>query len=203
MKKSILVFTTAILVIISCNSNSSSNSESAEKSQENEMAVKANDNIAKNVKTISPSFSQTDAGVSSFMNSVIQNYLDIKNALVKGDEVAASKASSQLKNEIKNLNKSSFTVAQIKLYDDVEVNLKNEADSISKTKIDGQREHFFRMSKDVYSLVIAFGADIPLYNDHCPMYKNGAMWLSEIKEIKNPYLGSKMMDCGSVEEKFQ
>ncbi len=28
----------------------------------------------------------------------------------------------------------------------------------------------------------------------------GAIWLSEVKEIKNPYLGSKMPDCGSVKE---
>jgi hypothetical protein len=28
----------------------------------------------------------------------------------------------------------------------------------------------------------------------------GAMWLSENKEIKNPYYGEKMMECGTVEE---
>jgi hypothetical protein len=31
----------------------------------------------------------------------------------------------------------------------------------------------------------------------------GAMWLSESKEIKNPYFGDKMMECGSVEEEIQ
>jgi hypothetical protein len=28
----------------------------------------------------------------------------------------------------------------------------------------------------------------------------GAMWLSETKEIKNPYFGDKMMECGEVNE---
>jgi hypothetical protein len=29
------------------------------------------------------------------------------------------------------------------------------------------------------------------------------MWLSETKEIKNPYLGQKMPDCGTVEEEIK
>jgi len=93
MKKSILVFAAATLFIVSCNSNSSMNADSAEKSQENEMEIKSNDNGAKDAKTISPTFSQTDAGVSSFMKSLVQNYLEIKNALVKGDEASAATAS--------------------------------------------------------------------------------------------------------------
>jgi hypothetical protein len=33
------------------------------------------------------------------------------------------------------------------------------------------------------------------------MYDNGkATWLSEIKEIKNPYLGKKMDTCGAIKE---
>ena len=55
----------------------------------------------------------------------------------------------------------------------------------------------------IYELVKAFGAGQPIYHDHCPMYnenKGGAMWLSETKEIKNPYLGSEMPKCGTVEE---
>ena len=58
------------------------------------------------------------------------------------------------------------------------------------------------MSKDMYDMVKAFGAGMALYHDHCPMAQDnkGAMWLSETKEIRNPYFGDKMMTCGSVEE---
>jgi hypothetical protein len=57
-------------------------------------------------------------------------------------------------------------------------------------------------SADVYDLVKAFGAGRPLYHDHCPMYNDnqGAMWLSETREIKNPYYGAEMPACGTVEE---
>ena len=58
------------------------------------------------------------------------------------------------------------------------------------------------MSEDIYDLVKAFGGGRSLYHDHCPMYneKKGAMWLSEMKEVKNPYFGSGMPTCGTVEE---
>jgi len=37
-----------------------------------------------------------------------------------------------------------------------------------------------------------------VYHDYCPMYNNGSNWLSESKEIKNPYYGkgNEMLGCG-------
>ena len=58
------------------------------------------------------------------------------------------------------------------------------------------------LSEVVYDLVKNFGGGRPLYHDHCPMArdKQGAMWISEMKEIKNPYFGAEMPACGTVEE---
>ena len=73
----------------------------------------------------------------------------------------------------------------------------------TRDNIDHQREHFTMMSEDIYDLVRAFGGGQALYHDHCPMYNKdngGAMWLSETKEVKNPYFGSEMPKCGTVEE---
>jgi hypothetical protein len=37
------------------------------------------------------------------------------------------------------------------------------------------------------------------------MYNNnkGATWLSETKEIKNPYMGKKQPTCGSLKEEIK
>ena len=74
------------------------------------------------------------------------------------------------------------------------------ADSIAR-----QREQFSVMSKTLYDLVKGFGTTKTLYQDHCPMYNNnkGASWLSETEDIKNPYLGQSMPDCGTVEEQIK
>jgi len=202
MKKIILVLTASALVIMSCNNNSS-NADSSKKSHDNEMAIQSNDNADVNVKTVSPTFTDVNAGVTTFMKSLVQNYLTIKNALVKDDSISAAAASVQLKDEMKIFNKSLFTAGQKKIYDSVESNLKEQAEDISKSKLADQRQHFYIVSKDVYTLVKAFNPGITLYGDNCPMYNNGVLWFSEVKEIRNPYLGKKMPGCGSVEEKFQ
>lgn len=42
--------------------------------------------------------------------------------------------------------------------------------------------------------------DYPTYVQHCPMANNnkGADWLSKEKEIRNPYFGSLMLNCGEL-----
>jgi hypothetical protein len=44
-----------------------------------------------------------------------------------------------------------------------------------------------------------------LYLEYCPMANGneGAYWLSNEKQIKNPYFGDKMLKCGSVKETIQ
>ena len=94
---------------------------------------------------------------------------------------------------------------QMKSYMDVADDLKEHAEHIGANagKIEHQREHFIMMSKDMTDLVKTFGnGGQTLYKDFCPMANDGkgAIWLSEVEEIKNPYLGSKMPDCGTVKE---
>jgi hypothetical protein len=54
----------------------------------------------------------------------------------------------------------------------------------------------------VYELAKAFGGGRRLYHDHCPMARDnqGALWISELKDVKNPYFGADMLTCGTVEE---
>jgi len=71
-------------------------------------------------------------------------------------------------------------------------------------KIDHQREHFEMLSKDIRDLTLIAGSDRTLYQAFCPMYNNkeGGVWLSASKEIKNPFFGNKMLKCGSVQQEI-
>ena len=44
-----------------------------------------------------------------------------------------------------------------------------------------------------------------VYREYCPMAfdEKGAYWLSNDPEIKNPYFGNKMLDCGDVEDSLK
>jgi hypothetical protein len=159
------------------------------------------------VKVVKAGFTNVDAGVATYIKKLADDYLLVKNALTNEKAGEAGTASKSMYESIKGFDKSLLTAEQKKIYDQNEEDLREHAEHISKSTGDiaHQREHFSMMSEDMYSLVKAFGAGKTLYHDHCPMANEnkGAMWLSESKEIKNPYFGEKMMTCGSVEEEIQ
>lgn len=207
MKKIILALTViAAIAVVSCNSNNSSKDNSTGMNHDSmPMPMKDNTMADDNVKMVATTFATVDPAVSAFMKSMVTNYLAVKNALANENETDAASASGKMVDVMKRFDKSLLSADQKKVYDDIEDDLKEHAEHISKSKIDHQREHFATMSKDMYDMVKAFGAGMTLYHDHCPMAQDnqGAMWLSETKEIRNPYFGDKMMTCGSVEEMFQ
>jgi hypothetical protein len=108
---------------------------------------------------------------------------------------------------MQQVDENALNADQKKVYADVKDDIKEHAEHISTNgnKIAHQREHFDMLSKDMYDLVKVVKPSQTLYHDRCPMYNDGkgATWLSEVKEIKNPYLGKKMPDCGTVQEEIK
>jgi hypothetical protein len=140
------------------------------------------------------------------IEQVLNNYLALKNALVTDNGKAAANAGKQLFSTFKNIDIKVIPVNKQEAYIEIAENAKENAEHIvaNAGKIDHQREHLASLSKDITDLITLFGTTQKLYQDHCPMYNDGkgATWISEIKEIKNPYYGSKMLTCGSVKKQF-
>jgi predicted RNase H-like nuclease (RuvC/YqgF family) len=140
-------------------------------------------------------------------NEVVTHYLHLKNALAADNAKEAATAGKAIAEAIQKIDVASLAADQKKVYDDVKDDMKEHAEHIStnEDKIEHQREHFEMLSNDLYDLVKAVGSEQTLYKDHCPMYNNnkGANWLSEVKEIKNPYLGKKMPTCGTMKEEIK
>ncbi len=148
-----------------------------------------------------------DAKVAASIRKIVEHYLHLKNALANNKAKDAAAAGKEITNAMGTGDKSLLTADQKKLYEDIEDDAKEHAEHIGENagNIEHQREHFDMLSKDMYDLVKAFGSGQVLYKDFCPMYndKKGAMWLSEVKTIKNPYYGKKMLTCGSVQEEIK
>lgn len=145
--------------------------------------------------------------VAASIDKIIEYYLHLKNALVNDNSKDAAASGKEIVEAMKTLNKSLLTDEQKKIYEDVEDDAREHAEHISEnaSKIEHQREHFDILSNDLYDLVKAFGSRQVLYKYFCSMYndKEGAIWLSEVKEIKNPYYGKEMLNCGSMEEEIK
>jgi hypothetical protein len=141
------------------------------------------------------------------VKGIVSAYIQLKNAFTQDNSAAAATVGKELEIVFKNFDKTTLTAAQKKIYEDVEVDAREHAEHIGANSgnIEHQREHFELLSKDIYDLVKAFGGGQILYKDFCPMYNNGkgAFWLSETKEIKNPYLGKTMPTCGTIKEEIK
>ncbi|MES2376772.1 MAG: DUF3347 domain-containing protein [Bacteroidota bacterium] len=151
--------------------------------------------------------SGVDPKTVAAVKEMVGNYLQLKNALTKDNSNDAATAGKTLSDGFAKLDQSVLTPTQKKSYTDIADDAKEMAEHIglSAGKLPHQREHFDMLSKDMLDLVKLFGAGQPLFVDHCPMYNNnkGADWLSEAKDIKNPYLGTKMPTCGVVKEELK
>lgn len=117
-------------------------------------------------------------------------YVSLKDALVASNSKEASTGAAALQAALKGVKESTKAA--------------EAAGKIAAaTDLDGQRQIFSTLSNEMATLVkggkLSMGA---VYLEFCPMAnKNtGAYWLSNEKEIRNPYFGSKMMKCGSVKE---
>lgn len=187
----ITVLTVASFSIAACNSAGKSSS-------------------AKDTVTSSQNVADQDAGsnTSASIKLLVVNYLQLKNALATDNTNDAATAGIALAEDgFVKFSKSALTSAQKKSFEDIADDAREMAEHIGKSagKLPHQREHFDMLSKDMIDLVKLLGAGMPLYVDHCPMYndKKGADWLSETKEIRNPYMGSGMSTCGTVIAELQ
>ncbi len=140
------------------------------------------------------------------IQEIVSNYLEIKNAFTKDDSKAAANAANVMYGTLKAISANTLDSKQQKEYLEIVETAKEHAEHIGTNggKIDHQREHFIMLSKDVNDLVATFGTKQKLYQDFCPMANDnkGAIWISETKEIKNPYFGAKMPKCGKIKKEY-
>ena len=138
------------------------------------------------------------------LKTVFNNYLGVKDALVKDD---SKKVADDAKKLLNKLN-----LIDMKLLKDnnahnhwmkLEKELKSSTKSIVEASdIKEQRNHFKHLSSHLGSAIQLFGVNEKVYNQFCPMADNnkGAYWLSKEEKVSNPYFGDAMLTCGEVKQ---
>ena len=129
---------------------------------------------------------------------LLQSYMRLKNALVKSDALLTTQEAYNFLNAMSSINSKKLTSTELAAYLPLNDELLLSAKRISESKnLATQREHFAALSLVFHKLV----KDIPLsqqeiYYAYCPMKKS--YWLSTEKDIKNPYYGKEMLNCGKI-----
>ena len=127
------------------------------------------------------------------LGAAYEHYIHLKDALVASNRGEANKAAGELEKSLRDVSGSAKAA---------EVTSK----IMNASSLEDQRKSFSLLSNEMATLVkggkLSMGM---LYLEYCPMANNnaGAFWLSNQKEIKNPYFGDKMLKCGSVKETIQ
>jgi hypothetical protein len=150
---------------------------------------------------------QTDTTFQKQLAALFTSYIDLKNAFVASD---VNKVKAQALAAGQTLSKVDMKLLSGGAHSDwmnyltpIQTSLKEIQGSAD---IEAQRKSFSTLSDNLYKSVKAFGlGGREAFYDYCPMAFNneGGYWLSEQKQIQNPYFGDRMLTCGQVKEKLK
>lgn len=204
MKNIILSAIAMAFVMVSCNQKNKEVETSNTPMMENDTTMDMENSTMTMDKNTEKSASAQSSNAS--INEVVANYLKLKNALVNDNSKEAANSGNALIATIGKVDMNSISKEQMKDYMDIAESAKENAEHIGENagKLDHQREHFVMLSKDMNDLIQLFGTNQKLYLDFCPMADDnkGAVWISETKEITNPYFGKDMATCGSIKKEY-
>lgn len=124
------------------------------------------------------------------LNAVYQHYIHLSTALTNGDITEAKVAANAIDAGSQDVAGAAGIAA-------------SAAKITAASDMEAQRAAYETLSNHLTALIKKEGLlGGELYVAHCPMAFNdkGASWLSNSKEIRNPYFGDKMLTCGEVKE---
>ncbi len=203
MKSIFLSLTFAAIAVTSltnCSGDKKQDAETAEAKQEHASGSTAAPEAAE------PQF-QVDASFQSQLGSLFTSYVELKDAFVSSDAGKLKEEAEGTNEELAKVNMKLLSGAAhndwMNYLTPIQASLKEIQ---SSDDIEVQRKAFSTLSDNLYKSAKAFGlGGKEAFYEFCPMaFSNeGAYWLSDQKEIRNPYFGDKMLTCGVVKEKLK
>ncbi|MCW3091428.1 MAG: hypothetical protein JWP81_2497 [Ferruginibacter sp.] len=196
----------SVTVFAACNNSANQTSEKKDTMNRDHMALdsgKTNSGETMNAPVIKASFTNVSSDVAGHINELVSHYFHIGHALTKDDAVEAKNGATMMLQVVSRFDNSLLPADQKPEYSQHINAIRQDADAIVKSAdVETARKHFAELSEHTYELAKAFGAGKKVYYDHCPMAFNGkgANWLNDVAAIQNPYMGSKMPECGSVKQ---
>ncbi|MFT5217743.1 MAG: Cu(I)/Ag(I) efflux system membrane fusion protein [Glaciecola sp.] len=138
------------------------------------------------------------------LNVVYNDYIKLKNALVKDDSKNGLVASKRLLDNLSKVDMKLLVYKETHMHwMSLEKEIKEATILISNTsKITQQRAYFKNLSSYLTNAIEVFGINEKVYHQFCPMADNnkGAYWLSKEEKVINPYFGDAMLTCGEVKQ---
>lgn len=145
-----------------------------------------------------------DRAFTQQLKELLTPYLKIEDALVASDAKSAAAQTNAFNIALKNVDMGLVKgdahmkwMEQLKRFETATKLI------LSATDVEIQRAAFSQLTNALYSSIKTFGVEgLDAYYQFCPMAfdSKGAFWISDEKEISNPYFGEKMLRCGETKE---
>ncbi len=215
MKKS-LIFVSALVSMFAfsaCDSKSSENGTASQEQPSHHSSETSNSNSngtamsrEEHIKLVKAeevqAFDQVNEATKVGITKLTEQYLLMKESLVASNAQQASDAAKSMQASLEELKGIALEASQKTFLQERSQSIATHLQQIVGTEdILQQRTHFAQMSKPFTELVSAFGTGKgSLYYQFCPMAfdNKGGYWLSESKEIRNPFYPEEMLTCGRV-----
>lgn len=140
------------------------------------------------------------------LQPLFDNYFKLKIALASDDFEKAKASGVAMNNSLGKIDMNLFKGDAHSLWMQQSTALKTVLQHIEHLgDIKAIREKFISISNLMIAIAESFEPNIsPIYIQHCPMANSdkGADWLSQSKEIRNPYFGESMLTCGEVKKEI-
>lgn len=146
----------------------------------------------------------TPAAFKQQLANLSDAYLLLKDALVATDQKLASQKANKVLEALSiidmSLLKGDAHQTWMEQFAAIEAHSKKIHTS---SDVEQQRKQFDFLSQALIKSIKVFGvSEDTYYIQYCPMAfdDTGAEWISDAKEIRNPYFGDVMLKCGLVQE---
>ncbi len=148
---------------------------------------------------------ETTIEFNNQMISVMDQYFLLKDALVESDAGQAKNSAKMLKSVAEDVKTAEINNETAALWNSFRRVIVSSSDSLlTGDHLEEQRFHFEFISEAMIDMANTFRpAGFTVYHQSCPMVRGGtADWLSLDQEIRNPYHGDRMMNCGEQIRRF-
>lgn len=150
---------------------------------------------------------QVDVTFQQQLSDVFTAYIELKEALVDSDPIRAKEAAAYTLSTLKKVDKTALSESpRLEWMEYVSPMTTSLRQIQSSSEMEEQRKSFRALSEALYKSIRAFGlGGNEAFYEFCPMAFNneGAYWLSNEENIRNPYFGDRMLTCGNVEERLK
>jgi len=131
----------------------------------------------------------------------MQNYFDLKEALVDSDLEKARHNSHAMGDQLEEIGPHRLEGDEHMFWMNRFEDLSDGIAAIHNAgSLADAREYFSSLSDQLVEIVGILDMDGSVYHQFCPMADAG--WLSDEEEIRNPYMPDTMLGCGRVERQL-